>query len=186
MASSLEPYLHGLVHVMLFTLPGTPFIYYGDEIGLEDTQPLQFKAPWMKWNSSANGGFTSRASHQDAPYLNQTVQGQMSAPSLLSLLKKLSLMKIKERSLLYGDFESVYSERGVYVYSRIWDQSDRFLVLLNFGKDPDTVSLTDMNLPTEATVGLSSSNQRQEGEVSLAKIHLAGGEGLVLKFPFVA
>ncbi|XP_038643415.1 4F2 cell-surface antigen heavy chain-like [Scyliorhinus canicula] len=187
MASSLEQYLHGLVHVMLFTLPGTPFIYYGDEIGLEDTQPFQNKTPWMLWNTSANGGFTSNASISHfVPPLNRTVQGQMSPPSPLSLIKKLSLLKMKERSLLFGEFESVHSSPTVYVYSRIWDQSDRFLVLLNFGKQSSEISLAGNSLPAEASVELSSVGQRLEGMVSLSKLHLAGGEGLLLKFPFVA
>ncbi|XP_041038022.1 solute carrier family 3 member 2b [Carcharodon carcharias] len=185
-ASTLEQYLQGLVQVMLFTLPGTPFIYYGDEIGLEDNQLHQNKQPWMLWNASSNGGFTSKSSFISNPPFNRTVQGQLSPPSPLSLFKKLSLLKIKERSLLFGDFESLYSVGQVFAYKRIWDQSDRFIVLLNFGQEPESVSLKGNDLPTEAWMELSSETHRKDETVSLTGIHLAGGEGLILKFPFVA
>ncbi|XP_048381203.1 solute carrier family 3 member 2b [Stegostoma tigrinum] len=182
-ASSVQQHLHGLVHMMLFTLPGTPFIYYGDEIGLKDSQG---KTPWMLWNASANGGFTSRQSLRETPLLNQTVQGQKSPSSPLSLFKKLSLLKIKERSLQFGEFQSIYSEGNVYGYSRVWDQSDRFLVLLNIDTQSAVVSLAGNSLPARATIELSSKADRSEGEVSLTDLHLAGGEGLLLKFAYVA
>uniref|UniRef100_UPI00398F85F6 solute carrier family 3 member 2b isoform X2 n=1 Tax=Pristiophorus japonicus TaxID=55135 RepID=UPI00398F85F6 len=187
MASLVKEHLWGLVHVMLFTLPGTPFINYGDEIGLEDTPGLN-KLPWMLWNSSANGGFTSKSSQQEAPDPNLTVEGQKSnKTSSLSLFKKLSLLKIKQRSLQFGEFQSVYSESGVFAYSRVWDQSERFLVVLNFGTVAETVALTASHLPAEAAVELSTSAERTEGtKVSLAEVRLAAGEGLVLKFSLMA
>ncbi|XP_067877699.1 solute carrier family 3 member 2b isoform X2 [Heterodontus francisci] len=183
MASSVEQHLRGLVHVMLFTLPGTPFIYYGDEIGLQDYQPELNKTPWMLWDVPSKGGVISNTNNPGTPSSNLTVEGQK---SLLPLFKKLSLLKTKEHSLLFGEFQSIYSSDAVYVYSRIWDQSDRFLVLLNFRKEPETVSLSGRNLPTQASVELSSSAKRPKEMVSLTAIHLAGGEGLVLKFPYVA
>ncbi|XP_060711682.1 solute carrier family 3 member 2b [Hemiscyllium ocellatum] len=186
MASSIQQHLHGLVHMMLFTLPGTPFIYYGDEIGLEDNQVNKGNAPWMLWNNSANGGFTSKQSFREAPLLNQTVQGQKSPPSLLSLFKKLSLLKIKERSLQFGEFQSVHSKGNVYGYTRVWDQSDRFLVLVNLDTQSTVVTLEDSSLPAKASIELSSNTERSEGEISLTDIHLNAGEGLLLNFPYVA
>ncbi|GCC18540.1 hypothetical protein chiPu_0021683, partial [Chiloscyllium punctatum] len=186
MASSIQQHLHGLVHMMLFTLPGTPFIYYGDEIGLEDNQVHKGNAPWMLWNNSANGGFTSKPSFREAPLLNQTVQGQKSPPSLLSLFKKLSLLKIKERSLQFGEFQSVYSKGNVYGYTRVWDQSDRFLVLVNLDTQSAVVSLVDSSLPAKASIELSSNTERSEGQISLTDLHLNAGEGLLLNFPYVA
>ncbi|MBC8099526.1 MAG: maltose alpha-D-glucosyltransferase [Armatimonadetes bacterium] len=54
-----------LMHSLLFTLPGTPVLYYGDEIGMGD-DIAQFdrngvRTP-MQWDDSANAGFSSAES----------------------------------------------------------------------------------------------------------------------------
>ncbi|MBK9207695.1 MAG: maltose alpha-D-glucosyltransferase [Anaerolineales bacterium] len=54
-----------LVNSLLFTLPGSPIIYYGDEIGMGDNLNLSdrngVRTP-MQWNSSPSAGFT-KANH---------------------------------------------------------------------------------------------------------------------------
>ncbi|XP_055521866.1 4F2 cell-surface antigen heavy chain-like, partial [Leucoraja erinacea] len=184
--ASLDSNLAGLLPVMLYTLPGTPFIYYGDEIGLQPAMPNQ--DPWMMWNSSENAGFTSKSFNMGKPSLNETVEGQKAdGTSRLSLFKKLGLLKVKERSLQFGEAYSVLLADGVLAYVRSWDQSDRFLVLLNFGQEPATTSMAGLaDMPAKATVEVSSLGTRPNHEIDLHDIKLAAGEGLVLKFPFVA
>ena len=50
-----------LIHSLLFTLPGSPIIYYGDEIGMGDNIWLPdrngVRTP-MQWNSNSNAGFS--------------------------------------------------------------------------------------------------------------------------------
>ena len=50
-----------LAHSILFTLPGTPIIYYGDELGMGDNLELPdrngLRTP-MQWDDSANAGFS--------------------------------------------------------------------------------------------------------------------------------
>ena len=52
-----------LAHSLLFTLPGSPIIYYGDEIGMGDNIWLHdrngVRTP-MQWTASENAGFSSR------------------------------------------------------------------------------------------------------------------------------
>ncbi len=51
-----------LMHSLLFTLPGTPVLYYGDEIGMWDDLTLDDRYPVrtaMQWDANANGGFTT-------------------------------------------------------------------------------------------------------------------------------
>uniref|UniRef100_H9GMN8 Glycosyl hydrolase family 13 catalytic domain-containing protein n=1 Tax=Anolis carolinensis TaxID=28377 RepID=H9GMN8_ANOCA len=52
-----------LYHMLLYTLPGTPFTDYGDEIGLRDLpgQPAASSAIRMQWDNSANFGFSKEA-----------------------------------------------------------------------------------------------------------------------------
>ncbi len=57
-----DPRLIKLANAILFTLPGTPIIYYGDEIGMGDDLNLPdrtgLRTP-MQWDDSLNGGFTA-------------------------------------------------------------------------------------------------------------------------------
>ena len=52
-----------LLHSLLFSLPGTPILYYGDEIGMGDNIYLGdrdgVRTP-MQWNPDRNGGFSTR------------------------------------------------------------------------------------------------------------------------------
>jgi maltose alpha-D-glucosyltransferase/alpha-amylase len=59
-----------LAHSLLFTLPGSPILYYGDEIGMGDNLTLPdrngVRTP-MQWDSTDKGGFTR--ARQYAPLL---------------------------------------------------------------------------------------------------------------------
>ncbi|KAG6920768.1 solute carrier family 3 member 2, partial [Chelydra serpentina] len=57
MASLVKERLLRLYHMLLFTLPGTPFTNYGDEIGL----PGQSGESRMQWDDSPNFGFSSKS-----------------------------------------------------------------------------------------------------------------------------
>ncbi len=51
-----------LLHSLLYTLPGTPVMYYGDEIGMGEDMTLDDRYPVrtpMQWDSTPNGGFSS-------------------------------------------------------------------------------------------------------------------------------
>ncbi|MFZ0390159.1 MAG: maltose alpha-D-glucosyltransferase, partial [Calditrichia bacterium] len=56
-----------LLNIILFSLPGTPVIYYGDEIGMGDNYYLGdrdgVRTP-MQWSSDRNAGFSSANPHQ--------------------------------------------------------------------------------------------------------------------------
>ena len=51
-----------LLHGLVLSLPGTPTLYYGDEIGMGDDQSLPDRLPVrtaMQWSDRRNGGFSS-------------------------------------------------------------------------------------------------------------------------------
>lgn len=60
-----RPPAAGVAYSLLFTLPGTPVIRYGDEIGMGDdlslTERDSARTP-MQWSHEPNGGFTKSAS----------------------------------------------------------------------------------------------------------------------------
>jgi maltose alpha-D-glucosyltransferase / alpha-amylase len=72
-----------LAYSLLFTLPGSPIIYYGDEIGMGDNIWLDdrngVRTP-MQWNNSKNAGFSNARSENlyspviaDSPYSPESV-----------------------------------------------------------------------------------------------------------------
>ncbi|CAM4597789.1 unnamed protein product [Caretta caretta] len=189
MASLVKERLLRLYHMLLFTLPGTPFTNYGDEIGLQEL-PGQSGVSRMQWNNSANFGFSSKFSPQggDSSGSNITVEAQSgNSSSLLSLFRHLSELRGKERSLLHGEFMMLPRlVPDVCVYLRSWDQNKRFLVVLNFAGTHSTVTISHSLLPPEATVELSTDPQRQEGQLALKDLTLESSEGLLLHFPYVA
>ncbi|KAG2469433.1 4F2 cell-surface antigen heavy chain-like [Polypterus senegalus] len=171
LASLVEERLVKIYQMMLFTLPGTPFTNYGDEIGLQDLveKDQNSKLPMMLWDNS-----------------NSSVMAQtQDTNSMLNLYKQLSDLKLKDRSLQYGDFYPIVHNASIYAYLREWDQSERFLTVLNFGDLKTKVSLIHNKLPAEASVAISTYSQRNESSVNLADFTLEPNEGLLLRFPYV-
>ncbi|XP_007943049.1 4F2 cell-surface antigen heavy chain [Orycteropus afer afer] len=183
-----------LYQLLLFTLPGTPIFSYGDEIGLQAAtlpgQPVE--APVMLWDESSLPDTSSPGSGPVSA--NMTVKGQDGVPgSLLSLFRRLSDERVKERSLLHGDFHTLPSGPGLFSYVRHWDQNKRFLVVLNFGdlSVPANLGATglpdNVSLPAKAELVLSTQPGREEGvSLELQHLNLEPSEGLLFHFPYVA
>ncbi|XP_069327616.1 amino acid transporter heavy chain SLC3A2 isoform X2 [Eulemur rufifrons] len=190
MTSFLPAQLLRLYQLLFFTLPGTPIFSYGDEIGLQSAalpgQPVT--APVMLWDES------SLPNMPEAISANETVKGQSEDPgSLLSLFRRLSDQRSKERSLLHGDFHALSSGPELFSYIRHWDQNERFLVVLNFGGVNLPARLGFSNLPASASLParadllLSTQPGREEGtSLELEHLNLEPHEGLLLRFPYVA
>ncbi|XP_054998284.1 4F2 cell-surface antigen heavy chain isoform X1 [Sorex araneus] len=190
MTSILPAPLLRLYQMLLFTIPGTPVFSYGDEIGLEAAvlpgQPM--KAPVMLWNES------SVPSTMGSVDPSKTVKGQSEAAgSVLSLFRKLSEQRTKERSLLHGDLHVLPAGPGLFAYVRQWDQNKRLLVLLNFGDTNQAVRLGGTRLPTGASLPASldlmfgTHEGRGEGStMELNQLDVKPHEGLLFHFPYVA
>ncbi|XP_004874469.1 4F2 cell-surface antigen heavy chain [Heterocephalus glaber] len=177
-----------LYQLLLFTLPGTPVFSYGDELGLQAAslpgQPAQ--APVMPWDTS------SLPDASGSVGANMTVKSQSEDPaSLLSLFRRLSDQRGKERSLLHGDFHALSAPPGLFSYVRHWDQNERFLVVLNFGDLRQSATLgasglpATASLPPQANLLLSTHPGRKEGaSLELGALSLEAHEGLLLHFPY--
>ncbi|NOZ73702.1 MAG: maltose alpha-D-glucosyltransferase [Chloroflexi bacterium] len=119
-----------LLNSLLFTLPGSPIIYYGDEIGMGDNISLPdrsgVRTP-MQWDASTNAGF-SEADKLYLPVIDDPVYGyqrvnvarQFSNPtSLLSRFRKLIDIYKDQPALALGDIQFIeHPDRALLGFTR--------------------------------------------------------------------
>ncbi len=107
-----------LANSLLFTLPGSPIIYYGDEIGMGDNIWLDdrngVRTP-MQWNNGQNAGF-SDAPNGDlfSPLIDDDVYGprrvnvhdqRRDPASIWSSVRQMLQVRKDHRAFGWGDFE---------------------------------------------------------------------------------
>jgi alpha-glucosidase len=166
---------------LLLTLKGTPFIYYGEEIGMHNTHiaKSQIRDPlgkrfWplfsgrdkartpMQWNPGQHGGFTSGIpwlpSNKDTGFRN--VKQQEGEPSsLLNLYRNLIRLRKSHGAMERGSWLPVTNGRsGLLSYFRTEGQ-ERILVILNFTGRQKSFSLPEH---TSGKVLLSTHRSAEE------------------------
>jgi alpha-amylase len=131
---------------MLLTLPGTPFLYYGEEIGMVGKKPDEDIRRPMQWDRGENGGFTTgtpwRALNDDAAIKN--VEAQLADPnSLLAHYRTLIALRQSQPALRNGEtFKMKSANRAVLPYLRATDEQI-LLVVNNLRDEPiDDYALT--------------------------------------------
>jgi maltose alpha-D-glucosyltransferase/alpha-amylase len=182
-----------LVFLFLLTMPGVPFIWYGDEIGLRSVNDMVSKEGGyqrtgartpMQWSDAPNAGFSTAS--PDALYLpidafadRPTVQQLEYDPgSLLHRVRKLMTIR-KSHSALQSsaDFELLYAKPGLYplVFKRENDQ-DTFIIAINPSSRSVSVEIPVMSsvLP-EVIYGPDSAITLQNGNLSIQLPGVSGG-----------
>jgi maltose alpha-D-glucosyltransferase/alpha-amylase len=144
-----------LMNSLLLTMPGTPAIYYGDEIGMGDNIHLGdrdgVRTP-MQWSQDRNGGF-SRADPaelvlppvQDALYgfMTVNVEAQTRDPhSLLNWLKR--MLAVRGRHQVFGRGTQRFlrpRNRKILVYLREQEGAAAILCVANLSRTAQAVEL---------------------------------------------
>jgi alpha-glucosidase len=172
---------------ILLTLRGTPFMYYGEEIGMRDIHlrrkeildppgkkywPIYkgrdgCRAP-MQWNDTDNGGFSTAKPwlpiNPDTSSRNILFQ-QSDSESMLSFTKKLLTVRKRTPALVEGDFVPQDSQDDCLSYLRNTpDQS--VLVAINFKNNHRS-----FQLPGENWENLFSSDSRRADPESPLRPH---------------
>jgi glycosidase len=127
--------------------PGTPYIYYGEEIGQAGIPGLPGDLPIrspMSWTADARtGGFTSGTPFRPvAPNVaTHNVAVQLREPgSLLNFYKTLIGLRNTLPSLARGSFEGSFAQGLVAGWQRKW-QSEHTVVLINYDTRPSAARI---------------------------------------------
>lgn len=168
---------------MFMTMPGVPFLYYGDEIGMR-YRPLPTKEGGyartgsrtpMQWNSQRNLGFSQAGADQlylpvdpagDAPTVEEQEQRD---DSMLMWTRRLLAVRTHHAALWAGaSFKVVAApEHGrSFVYCRESDAGERVLIAMNPGIDSERIELPDdilASLASGAEAGRTTSAQQLSG-----------------------
>jgi maltose alpha-D-glucosyltransferase/alpha-amylase len=140
-----------LAFSLLLTLPGTPIMIYGDELGLGDDLSLPEREgvrPAMTWSAEANGGFT--AASPRVPVLTGgpfgfrrvNVADQTNDPdSLLCWLRRAIATRRQYRAFGRGSGHVIESDDRRLLCHRCDCETDRVVVVHNLSAEPATVEL---------------------------------------------
>ncbi|MFH1638749.1 MAG: maltose alpha-D-glucosyltransferase, partial [Chloroflexota bacterium] len=143
-----------ILNSILLTMPGTPVIYYGDEIGMGDNVYLGdrngVRTP-MQWTSDRNAGFSQAdpeklylpvISNPVYGYQPINVEAQMRTPSsLLNMMKRLIAVRKKSPVFGRGSIEMLSPRNNcVLVYLRSYE-GENVLVVQNLSDSSQPVQL---------------------------------------------
>ena len=184
-----------LAAMLQLTLRGTPILYYGDEIGLENGEIPEEKIldPWgiivgpeysrdgcrtpMQWDASENAGFSTVEPWLpvSADASERNVGRQAADPdSLLNLYRDLIRFRRGEAALQYGALEVLAGPAGCLVYQRRLG-AETLWIALNFGGDPVEVPFSGPGTLVRSTADVGRGGAVEGG------VRLEGREGVVVR-----
>jgi maltose alpha-D-glucosyltransferase/alpha-amylase len=161
-----------LLSSLLFSLPGTPIIYYGDEIGMGDNIYLGdrngIRTP-MQWNSDRNAGFSAANPQKlflpvirDPLYRYETinVENQNHNPSsLLWWMKNVIGMRKRLKAFSHGSIEFLDSNNSKILAFVRAHQGESILVIVNLSKYSQSVELDLQNFKGIQPIEIFSQNK---------------------------
>jgi alpha-amylase len=137
---------------LLLTMPGNPFLYYGEEIGMIGMKPDEYLREPMHWTAAGGAGQTT----WEAPRYNKdgapNVQDQLKDPnSLLNQYKKLIQWRNEEPVLQGGKItEFKASNEHIAVYIR-GEAKEALLVVHNLSGQEQVLDLSEEQVNTGFT-----------------------------------
>jgi alpha-glucosidase len=185
-----------LAALLLLLVRGTPFLYYGEEIGMRNAAipPERLRDPLartlhpslardpertpMQWDATSGAGFTRGEPwlplHADAGVRNVAAQ-RADSGSLLHLYRALVSLRAAHPALSRGAQRSLPAPQEVFAFERSLGD-ERFLVALNFGD-----ARVQLALGEGPSRGGLHSRAGAEIPGDLAQVALGPAEGVVLR-----
>lgn len=184
--------------LLLLTLRGTPTLYYGDELGMQNVEipPEMEVDPWgllapglglgrdpvrtpMQWDAGVNAGFSSAETTWlpiSKDYQKVNVASQKAQPdSMLNLTRTLLTLRRETEALVQGSYQECATVDAVFGYERKIG-NERVWVFLNFSAEPQPIPL-----PTSpCSITLSTYMDRATTMVD-NRLILRPNEGVILR-----
>jgi alpha-glucosidase len=184
--------------MLLLTLRGTPTVYYGDEIAMNQVtiapdqvrDPLEKNIPGqglgrdgcrtpMRWDNTAHAGFSTAD-----PWLplgrtfekDSVIDQRHDKTSIYQLYRRLIDLRRNRAALLFGNYGSVRADANLLVFTRELGR-ERILIALNFGDEPIAARFASGELAGRLLV--SSAGDR-EGELLRGSVRLRAHEGAIV------
>lgn len=197
LGSRIGPEYIRLAAMLLLSLRGTPFIYYGEELGMLDV-PIpadKVQDPWeinvpgqgrdpvrtpMLWDGTPNAGFTSGTPWLPVTdnFAEHSVEAQQQDQrSVLHLYHALLQLRKENDAIGLGDYDTLHANTpDTLIFLRSHGQ-ERVIVALNFSGE-----LQQLNLPgyEHGQIELSTLLDRG-GEIKLSAFELRPYEGLIIR-----
>jgi len=145
-----------LATLLLFTFPGAPSIYYGDEVGLEGNLDPDSRRSFPMPDSW----------HQD----------------VLDYHKKLIAIRHQYRALRTGYYNILYAEGIVYGFARCWE-NEELIVIVNSGTESAEINFTVSDLktrPNQLIYGEGKFSWKQENDTTELEVYIPPRQGVIL------
>jgi maltose alpha-D-glucosyltransferase/alpha-amylase len=136
-----------LMNILLFSMPGTPIVYYGDEIGMGDNYYLGdrdgVRTP-MQWSADRNAGFSNAEPQRlylpivfnhDYHYESINVENNEKNPtSLLWWMRRIIAIRKKYKAFSRGDIEFIETNNSkILAFTRKYED-EIILVIINLSR----------------------------------------------------
>ena len=155
---------------ILLTLPGIPYLYYGEEIGMTGSGADENKRTPLQWDNTAQAGFSAGNSWRavNADYTSKNIAAQQAdATSLWNKYRKLIGIRNNQVALRRGTFQSVgASSTAVFSFLRQYE-NENILVVSNTG----SAALSNVLLNI-SNAGISSESTKMLDLLSGAEVPL--------------
>jgi len=189
-----DPRRIALANSLLFTLPGSPILYYGDEIGMGDDIELfdrnGVRTP-MQWDAGLNSGFsTAEPAKLYAPLVADdrfgaaqvNVAAQRTVPgSLLNTVRRMIAVRKEHPAFGWGTFTWADAETdAIAAYWREY-RGEQLLIVNNLSVDAQTVRIPPLPGAERRWVDLFSGAEIAASNKEALVLELAGSEYRWLK-----
>lgn len=143
-----------LPHIYL-TLPGNPYIYYGEELGMKGKKPdelirLDFKwtddpntLPNCNWAAAYGNDFSSE--NLDTPSLETQMKD---SDSMYQLYKTLIAFRKNHPAILSGDYEPIATKNTSVLGYRRFTNEENLIILHNLSSKETTITLNELKEST--------------------------------------
>jgi cyclomaltodextrinase len=138
-----------LAFLFMFTFPGAPCVYYGDEIGMDGKQDPDCRKSFIWDESSWN------------------IQ-------LLDYVKSLTYLRHSHKALRRGTYQKLYAGNGAYSFSRKFN-GDNLIIALNASKDKVKIKVPADAISTSPNIVWGQASLSSEGENTFVQIDARSG-----------